>query len=75
MPFLTLGADTVARMNIYVFTLVKQKSTKSFPFFHAEGWSDWDLNPITVWLQYTVCYVVIHCSCVFIKVNDFQSRV
>ena len=51
------------------------KMYKKSPFSHAEGLSDWDLNPIIIWLQYTVCYIVICCSCVFIKVSDFQSRV
>ena len=32
MPFLRLGADTATQMNIYAFTLVKPKCTKSFPF-------------------------------------------
>lgn len=76
VPFFRLGVDTVARMNICAFTMVKQKcKKKKFPFSHAEGWSVWNFNLIIVWLQYTVCYIVIHCSCVFIKVSDFQSRV
>jgi hypothetical protein len=37
VPFLRLGADTAAQMNICAITVVKQKCTKSLPFLVLRG--------------------------------------